>query len=313
MGVTPRGISYEEIKPPQYKFSRDGISATRTLKIAWDDIERFASEAFPPGVVTSGGNIVPATQVFPGKSYLILNNLDVTPFDEEYPDTNDFNGVATCPSGAIATLSYETQTFKEGEPLGDGENEDGLAIFSHALQIGGEYLQLPASSLRWSKKAADPDDEELNQFEDLQAGKLIPLIEHVVTLYRVPELPLETIISKIGRINIQYDELFQAPAETLLFLGCNASRKVTTDGAEAWELEYRFSQRVMWQYYTDLDGNDLGDPLAVGWNHFMDPKLGFWRKLYIKNGDTIYATTDNFMALFYPGIPEDNSSSSVGV
>lgn len=328
MGVTPRGINYEEIKPPQFRYSREGISATRTLKIAWEDIERFAAEAFPAGAVTNGGNIIPATQTFPGKSYLILSNLDVTPFDEENPQTNDSYGVATCDSGATVTLSYETQSFTEGQPLGGDDEEGlGLAIFSHALQIGGEYYSLPANAVSWTQAAFDPfnppspdAEADTNQFDNLQAAKLIPIIEHVITLYRVPELPMEAIREKIGRVNLNYDNLFDAEAETLLFMGANATRKVTTEGADAWEIEYRFSQRLVWQGEQQFQANGDpvkdgdGDPVftmyARGWNDFIDPATGLWRTLYLKNGDKIYATTEDFLALFNPDADIEQSSSS---
>lgn len=315
MPTTPRGISYEEIAPPTFAVGRDSITATRTLKIAWADIDNFLMEHFPPAVVSSGGNINQKTLRFPGKPYLYIFNVDVQPFDEEFPGTVDANGVAICPSGAVAKLEYKTSDIQEG---GGSENPDGNpdaeVVYSTAIQIGGEYLQLPAHALKWEPLPGEQDDDaKNNQTEDLNAAKLIPAIEYVVTLHRVPELPLNAIINKIGRINEFYENNFRAEPETLLFLGCNATRNVTVSGAEAWEIEMRFScRRVIWFREPDpVDADDDGGYETATWNHFMDPKTGRWRRLKTKNGDGIYNTTENFDALFFPsGDPEFSSSQS---
>lgn len=317
MPTTPRGISYEEIAPPTFAVGRDSITATRTLKIAWADIDNFLLEHFPPAVVSSGGNINQKTLRFPGKPYLYIFNVDITPFDDEFASTADANGVATCPSGAIAKLEYKTSDLEEG---GSSENQDGNpdaeVTYSASIAIGGEYLQLPAHSLNWEPLNALGVDNiaEVNQTEDLNAAKLIPTIEYVVTLHRVPELPLDAIINKIGRVNELYEENFRAEPETLLFLGCNANRNVTVTGADAWEIEFRFScRRIIW-YQEDDPLRQFDEPgyKTATWNHFMDPKSGLWRRLRTKNGDGIYNTTENFDALFFPNAdPEFSSSQSV--
>lgn len=316
MPTTPRGISYEEIAPPTFAVGRDSITATRTLKIAWADIDNFLLEHFPPAVVSSGGNINQKTLRFPGKPYLYIFNVDVQPFDEEFASTDDANGVATCPSGAICKLEYKTSDMAEGGTSENPEgNPDAEVVYSASISIGGEYLQLPAHALKWEPLPGQAvDAAENNQTEDLNAAKLIPAIEYVVTLHRVPELPLDAIINKIGRVNELYEENFRAEPETLLFLGCNANRNVTVTGADAWEIEMRFScRRVIWFREADpaVPGDEGGYETAT-WNHFLDPKSGLWRRLKIKNGDSIYNTTENFDALFFPNAdPEFSSSQSV--
>lgn len=310
MSTTPRGIYYDEIHPPKFSWGRDSISATRTVKIAWTDIDNFVMEHFPPGVSTSGGNVQQRTLHFPGKPYLLLFNVDVAPFDDENPTTNDANGVATCNNGALVTLEYKTAEFTEGNNGDPNNGGDGEAIIAHALQIGGEYFQLPASSLKWEGETAGAEGTT-NQTEDLNAAKLIPTIEWVVTVYRMPALPIDVILDKIGRCNSEHDRNFEARPETLLFLGCNATRKVTTLGTEAWEVEYRFSQRVIsWLDRPDLYDPDVAYPIAyAGWNHFIDPRDGTWKKLMTKSNDYIYNTTENFDALFYPDADAEFSSS----
>lgn len=323
MGTTPRGVNFEEIMTPEFTYTRDSITALRVFKIDWEDVDRFMIEAFPGGTVTNGGVVIPESLKFPGKPYLLIQDVKVTAFDPENPTANDGNGVATADEARVE-ITYSTASYSEGGNGGPDNptGEDGQIIFSHAIQVGGEYYQLPANSLSWTQPTNNEFEppEDANQFENLQAAKLIPLIEHVITLYRVPELPIEIIVDKIGRVNLQYDQLFYAPPETLLFMGCNASRKVTTDGAEAWEIEYRFSQRVVWQRYRlflpngdpvqDGDGDPVYDIEAVGWQDFINPATGRWQTLYLKGGDKVYATTENFLALFYAGADAENSSSS---
>lgn len=314
---TKTGIEYEEIHPPEFSVGRDGLTGKRTFKIAWEDQDRFWLEFFPPPTTTrTGKNIVPDMATFPGRNYLIAQNLTFTAFDTENPGDPDANGVATCPSGALVEVSYSTAEFNQNSSNNDNEDDqEGQAIYSMAIQVGGEYFQLPAHSLKWEMPdLPDDDPQKANQTEDLNAAKLIPTVEFVLTFHRMPELPLEVILDKIGRVNSDYEKNFKAPAETLLFVGCNATRKVTTEGADAWEVEYRFSMRcVKWLDRPDFYFPDITYPIAyAGWNHFIDPRDGKWRKLMTKSNDYIYNTTENFDALFYPDADAEYSSSSSG-
>lgn len=299
MGTTNNGIEFEEIRPPSFSVGTDGLTATRTLKIAWEDIDRFMLEMFPSGSSTSGGNVVPNTGRFPGRPYLKIQNVRFDPFDEEFPDTNDANGVATCPSGAVVTLEYGTTDSREGDEQDNPTDADGTTIISQNVSISGEYLMLPAKGLKWELESFNGDEE--NQFEDLQVPKLIPTIEYVVTLHRVPELPLDIIVSKIGRVNLNHEHRFNAPPETLLYVGCNAKMNITTEGAEAWEIEHRFLQRVIWVANTE--------PPYKGWNHFLHPGHGVWLKIQTKASGYVYNTVDNFDALFFPDADAEFSSS----
>lgn len=305
MGRTAGGIEFEEIKPPVFKVGKDGITATRVLKIAWGDIDAFMKEVFPGGSVTSGGKISPNPLQYPGKPYLFIQDCDITPFDEEYPSTNDDFGVATCPSGAICTLSYSTTSFTPSNNQDNPTGADGEVILSKNLQIGGEYLTLPAKSLQWETGFGSGLDA--NQFEDLQAAKLIPTVEFVYTIHRYPELPLDVIVNTIGRVNANYERRFNAQPETLLYVGCNAHMNVTTEGDEAWEIEHRFIMRVIWvQELVPGEGITF---VAKGWNHFLKPDSGNWFRLKVKGGDYIYNTADTFEPLFFPNIDDEYSSS----
>lgn len=311
MPTTPRGISYEEIAPPELTIGRDGLTGKRVFKIRWEDVDAFAVECFPASVQTSGGNIVPNMLIFPGKPYLIVQNVAFTGFDQENPGDPDAAGVATCPSGARVEISYATSELQQsGSNNNEPDFEEGPLIYTAAVQVGGDYFNLPAHSLKW--QGDNPDNGDDNQTEDLNAAKLIPTMEYVITCHRMPEYPLEIIKDKIGRINSEYDKNFNAEPETLLFVGSSATRRVTSDGAEAWEVEYRFSHRVV----TWLDRPDIYDPLVTyptlhaGWNHFIDPRDGKWKKLMTKSNDFIYNTTENFDALFFPDQDAEYSSSS---
>jgi hypothetical protein len=214
---------------------------------------------------------------------MYLDTLDIKAQDEEFPTTNDSHGVATCNAGAVVTLNYRTQEYSENGGTAD-DDEDGTVILAHAIQVGGEYLTLPANGVRWEN---DPPGKR-NQEEDLAPAKLVPTIEHVFTAFRLPELPMDFIVANIGKVNETQDSFFNAPAETLLFIGCSASRRVTAQGVEAWEIEYRFSQRIIWE------GEE-----ARGWNHFYRAQTGTWEKIKTIADTYVYESSESFMPLFF--------------
>lgn len=249
--------SYDEIGTPTYKVTRNGATGTQTFKIPWDQIDAVVAELFPPFA---------APRSFPGRVFMYATDVDIEPWMPDSP-----TGLGEIPAEyefARITINYSTLSFDQDpatqnnndgsdSPGGDdqkgpGKDEDSDATFlSFRTSIGGEYITYPSGALEWTSDQEDVTDE-------VQAGVVVPIIEHSVTWHNCALPPWAKIRATVGRVNnAQY---FGAGVGTLLFLGVEASRELTSDGEKQWELEYRFSEK-----------NVGTEASPKGWNYFLRP------------------------------------------
>ena len=242
----------------------------RTGLTAWTDLDAFAIELMPP----STGSFTPMVgAALPGNNLLRVVGFEFEP-----------NGTAAITGQAFSalnvydkarwTITYERPdyAFDETEAAQDG---DPIPFLSHTWEGGGEFLTLPADGLLWIVSAGDPTDASQTSSvgDDANAGLFIPSIEHQVTWSRVPSPPFDDIRARVGKVNHADFVLSTGTAapETLLFLNPSISREVMSDGARAWSVSYKFSERR-------VIAEDQTDP--GGWNHFYrnDPGAnGFYR------------------------------------
>lgn len=259
-------VEYEELEgSPKLKITKEGQSAQRVLRVAWDDIDDFVSETF--GIIYGAGEttVRQPPVPFPGKPWLFPESIDIEPMDGENPRGTGPDGSCSYPhAGARVTVGYKTLDFED-------DDEPYLSI---RTSVGAEFLTLPKAGLKWDVTV----DGLTSVSDEVAAGLLVPTIEHQLTLHRVAVVPWDSIRAAIGRVNSSVYS--GVPAECLLFCGCELSREVGLEGAKHWQIDYRFSERVV------IDTN--GD--IAGWNHFYreaGASSGFYR-LETAAGDPIY-------------------------
>lgn len=270
--VTLGGLEYEELAgSPTFSATPDGMSATQIYKMGIGGGLLLADESFPAPVQSPCGFEFNPTRKMPGFPWLHTKQIDVEGFDPENPRQGTQHNFYA--EGERVTIEYQTSA----------ENED-VTVLTHRVGIGGEFMQMPSHGLKWSDQAPG----ETVQEEDVGAAKVIPTVEHELTFNWVPDPPFDKIVAKIGMVN-GLTNLFNATPETLMFIGADADRNITSQGADAWKVVYRFSQRVV----------KMGGAGSIGWNHFFRPSDGIWKKLQDKNGNDMYEST-TFSDLFGP-------------
>lgn len=252
-------VVFQELEgSPQLTFDRKGGSATRTLLIAWRDINRAVLELFP-GALTG----FPLTASYPGARWLRAQEVKIEPFDPQSPlGTGAIN---TYPGGAKLTISYAPNEWddEDQEPPGDDDGED-LTFLTHRVTVGGEYLTWPNQGVRWEvgsggQPSLANNDKRVGVMDNIQVGIICPTIEHEITHNYVARPSWRGIRACVGRVNKR--TIFGAPPECLLYLGCNAQREFTSKGTTGWTLTHRFSEK----------NNGTADA-PFGWNHFLRPK-----------------------------------------
>jgi hypothetical protein len=204
--------------------------ATRTGRITWSNTQNLIDELFPVGGLTTPDE-------FPGRSDLIASSVRFEPSIGE-------DAVATAPvlsdldleslneyGNAKVTIEYETPQYDVNQ------GNDPVLLLTHRWSIGGEFITVESHGLQWR------GSDEVSR--DVTAGILIPTIEHQITWPRVANPPFNTIRQRLAHVN-HADMTFNTGTikpETLLFLGAELQRDILSDGALAWRVTYRFSER----------------------------------------------------------------------
>ena len=267
MGTTGLGIQYQETgDSPKFTIARDGAQATQEYIMDWGYLDAFFYESFPAPVISSCTYTWDTARRFPGRPWLITESVEAEP-NHDGPVTTDAFGVNIFgENGAKVTIKYKTQAF-----------EEGAQVLTHKISIGGEWLTMKGEQFRWQSDPVGQIKED-----GLPVRRLLPTVEHQLTFHFVPNPPFDALVAAAGFVNGGVG-LFNAPVETLLFLGCEASRAVNATGSESWNLDYKFSQRVLW----GIDGAD-DTWKTIGWNHYLRPTTSKWERLLDKNGNPTY-------------------------
>jgi hypothetical protein len=273
VGVAVQGgiVPFDDLagQSPTINFTRDSRSATRTGKVAWANIDALFIECYPTASGLPG--------VYPGVSYLFVDSVDVKPFNPGGDKSPTCTGNVIVPVEALVTINYSKLPYEY----------ESSTFLSRRWSFSGEFMTLPASSVKWIGPPAVPVVNE-----EISAAKIIPTIEHSLSRQRATSIPWTAIKNCIGKVNesaIDNGTFDDVPAESLLCLGSQIDWTFSTDGTQIWNLEHRFQERLVKQGSS-----------TYGWNHFWRPDTKAWEKLVDDSGNTIYPTvsTSDLMDLF---------------
>jgi len=264
-------VAKEELDgSPTLTWSRKGGTAVQKFRIAWNDINAFVREVFPSAYVSGSYIIIPKAASFPGKYWLIADNVSIEPFDPNYPQ-GLFDIPNYYPTGARVTVNYKTPEFDQQNNSADGPGGQSITFVKHKVTIGGEFLTYPSPACSWDAPsdytlstspgdANRPTPRDYALAEDMQVAVTIPLIEHQLTWPHVAFPPWLAIRQCVGKVNAY--PFAGAPAETLLFLGADGDREITNEGIRCWSLDYKLSEK---------NQNAINPANPQGWNHFLRP------------------------------------------
>ena len=275
-------VAFNEIpgKSPKRVITPNGQRATRTGRVAWGDVDALIAELFPPTIASGGSVNQFAGAQYPGVPNLRLVSMQIDPSSQKMSTaqttTQEHTTVISYDNPAEVTLEYETIAPPTNEAENqEQENIDPVLFLTHRWSIGGEFMTIPTLGFYW-----EIDGEDV---QDVDAGIFIPTIEHSITWPRVIRPPFSVMRTRIGTVNnaaLTFSTGVIA-AETLLFLGAELKRDIMSDGARAWEVTYKFSEKRI--IAEDDDTADASTQTVGGWNHFyrsdadIQPNPGFYR------------------------------------
>lgn len=246
-------VPYEELpgSPVEdWELAGRGLNVTMRVRVHWQNRHMFVQEWMgKPYPRTLWGGVVArcyrvGCQPFDGRQYAALYGFE--------PKHADYDA-------ALITLHF-----------GDWGPESDQQLFSENIEPTTEFITLPVQDeednylFRWGPLATDRVLAEGGNPSKLFIG-----LDYMVTYYHVTSLP-SGIFTLPGHVN---NGAVTAPilgrtfdAETLLFKPPAIHRMITTAGARAWNIPYRFSYK------------------PNGHNQFWNPETGQWSSVYHNHG-----------------------------
>jgi len=205
-----------------------------------------------------GGTFVFSPPVeFPGLPSLLVEELEVEPFDPASPDGDGVTTLTSTPNTYTAAGARVTATYRSGFDADNDPREDLPTIpngtyLTYDADLAAEYLATPGRVWNWVDPPNNPPVPD-----DVNPGLLLPQGSFRLTWHRVARPPWSTIRSLRGKVNAA--TFVGAPAGTVLFLGARATRKFQfIEHGGFWKLEYAFQENT----------KELSTGAKVGWNHF---------------------------------------------
>lgn len=270
-------IAYEELNAPEESpaeaFSQEGFRATRFLKCAWADRITLAQELM--GTVTS------IETDGPGILWVLPHEYDH--FDGAYVQgvsMRGFGGISgdstahtAAYNAAILTVEYSNAS---GGIVIDNDSDE---VIEEGIEAGGQFLTLSEQKLYWDSGST----ERLNPTEAPQYFQ--GLTDWTYSRKRVRVIPA-SFITLYGKVNdaqvtsrstgITYD------AETLLYSTFNIRRLITTTGAQAWDLNMRFTHnRQGWNKFRKR-ANATPQPIYAGGSVHKPYETGDFTSLVVQ-------------------------------
>lgn len=247
-------IAFEELDgSPIESVSDNGVEVLRKFKCAWGDRLTLARELI--GSVTSdgeGGYITTAPATYGPLSAATVDRVTIEPFGSVQAMPGDAQQSSY--AHAVLTVRYGNTRFRY---VGDAGT-----LASEELEPVAEFVTLPSQQLKWGASGPPLRPDEA-------PGRLLRGLDWVYTRHRVPELnaAIFDLVGKVNEATVTSNTLgFTFAAETLLYNPPTLRRTITSNGADAWQVTYRFTYR------------------PTGWNRFWRPDTDTYVQLYNNAG-----------------------------
>ncbi len=271
-------------------FEAESASAQMTILIPANRLLDFATEMFPPVYMSGGFPYYPARGRIGGTPLQAIRinwkgHIDGKPVDplriDRNPPENTYQEVCE------VTVQFQTLDANKDEP--DPNNPETFLDISCAG--AGEFIHTTAPDGEWV--GGENGDGVPNELMSTSVSIMVPESEWNVSWARVPvQYWTSTLKNKLraalGKVNSgSMPIFFDAPTETVLFLGYTMSREYTwREQQPPFKLNLKFLEKHI---------SDNGS--VYGHNHFWKADEG-WTRLLI-NDKPVYAD-DDLMDLFRP-------------
>ncbi|MBX7164807.1 MAG: hypothetical protein K1X74_00540 [Pirellulales bacterium] len=281
-------VAVEELEgSPTMRQTLDGFTATRVLRIAWNDWPALVAELWGSYRLVGATFVYTPPAPFPGVSGAVATDVRIEPFDPGHPVgpavLTSTTGLNSYPSGARVTVTYEPLWSLTGG-RNDLPNVPSGTILLFQADLSSELERAEARHFRWDVAGSPMVDD------DTALPILVPTDELRLSWQRVPSPPWSAIVDLRGKLNAS--TFVGYPAETLIFLGARVRRDFQFIDTGLWRLDYFFKARTV--------TSTANGTTKLGWNHrWRGAAFGgeHWLRVVDDGNRRLYATGD-FDGLF---------------
>lgn len=223
-----------------YVLEADGNSATRILQCSYAEAGQLATDLRGTIVAGAGGSSQVWLQPKPHPAFpwLFARRIRVEPLGPIAPaNPDDCTQAGVTYPMAIVTVDYAPIDFPD--PTDPQKPPyDQIIWIEENRRLGAEYLTVDDQNVRFEFG----DGEKLN----ISPTKVLPIQDVSITINQWINAPVPYANSAlnlwIGSVNQSVFKALWTPfqAETLLYLGYDASRSYTSDGITAWTVTLQF-------------------------------------------------------------------------
>ena len=245
-------------------FVRTGNStAVRTMLCAWEDRVTIINQIRGGGEEVGGYYFYTPSVVYPDATFLPFDSVHVEGLPGE-------NGLSVGPNGLVAYKYARLRITYKSLDYFDGVT-NGTMSLDFATQTIGLPRSVPTYQFPDGTPLAPQDSPSIR----------VGIVTIVQTRKNLAALPTSLVQSLAGCVNSI--SFLGGSAGTVLFDGAHADRRLTTLGAENWDMTYKFLY------------------LSTGWNNLLQPSskvsgssaVGTFQQVTrISGGQTMYTTAD---------------------
>lgn len=296
--TTSKNIPYR-ILGHSGEFTEEGGSISQDLLVEANQVYNLATEFFPPALLIGEFFVTPkgapyslTLPQFRAKRVSWKAHIDGLPIDPFGVDSD----APSAAYGKIAEVSIQYEASKDNNK--DENKDDPTTFLEISSKASGEFITTNAPAGKWvddSNAIPGQEIETDNKRPTMPVTITIPEIEWTVRWPNIPDGFFGEVIRRmrqtLGRVNSEtLGILYNAPAETLLFVGWSHSEEYTwrtedPDDAIRATLELSFLEK------------HIQDGAAIyGHNHFWKDGEG-WQKLMFDGTNYVYKSFD-FSLLF---------------
>ena len=248
-------IAYEELVGScSAQFASGGVSDTRIFKVAWSDAFDFAGELYGRySTWPEGGYVLPAR--FPYRLHLYCDEVNIEGIGIT-DESSNADGTYTTYLWAKVTARYS--------PMTGVDPEDPEVVEEESISVAADIGTAEDGAWEYTADNVIASNSAMPAITE-------PTMLFTVTRFHVSALPESIIAATAGAVNNATWRGFSAGY--VLFIGADARRSITTDGAEDWEVAYFFKTKTH------------------NWNHVYRSEDGHYEAVRTKVGhDPMYAT-----------------------
>lgn len=257
-------------------FGEEEATAQEQYLVEASKLLNFIEEAYPQPIIIGNTIQYPKPVYMPGLPLVPRRihwkaHVDGIPID---PFGTDLGAK----EGTYGKIAHVTVDYASGKRRVEENDDDPYTFLEISTDTTGEFIYSTAPNGRWvDDPPSDEDGNPVNRVLTTPVSIIVPETQWNITFTQVPHIffrdtLVDILRSYIGTVNSEVMPLlFNAPAETILFMGYSLNQQFTwrTPTQPPFRITLKFAEKHVKKENSNI---------VYGHNHFWKADEG-WKKL----------------------------------